>query len=344
MTPDRGWTVLVVEEEPIQALDLADTLHGLGYAVLGPASSGPEALGLLHRQQPDFALLDAQLLHGGAWPVAKALAGSGVPFAVLATGHEGGPLDHRLLREAPRLEKPYRGSELRRSVHRLQLTSLGMRLAQVEQRIAEGRARLTQQLRLVERLERGGYDTGLAQAILREIGRGVRLLRQRRALLLREVRAAAEPRVAGLVRAEGSGLPRREAQGHRSQPAGRLPVHGERPSSGTAEPMTRRDDPHKGTPAETPRAAIVPLLPELRGFARSLSGGDVHLADDLVQDTVMLALRGWGQFQPGTNLKSWLFRILHNRFHSLKRRKHLAAEVVRTTWRCCPGCRPARRA
>jgi RNA polymerase sigma-70 factor (ECF subfamily) len=79
-----------------------------------------------------------------------------------------------------------------------------------------------------------------------------------------------------------------------------------------------------------PRAMIVPLLPELRAFARSLSNGDVHLADDLVQDVVMLALRSWGQFQPGTNLKAWLFKILHNRWRSVKRRKHFSAEVART--------------
>jgi RNA polymerase sigma-70 factor (ECF subfamily) len=73
---------------------------------------------------------------------------------------------------------------------------------------------------------------------------------------------------------------------------------------------------------------IVPLIPEMRGFARSLAGGDSHLADDLVQDTILLALRGWHQFMPGTNLKSWLLKILHNRFRSLKRRKYLTAEVA----------------
>lgn len=76
-----------------------------------------------------------------------------------------------------------------------------------------------------------------------------------------------------------------------------------------------------------PQQEIVALLPEMRGFARSLAGGDPHLADDLVQDAVMLALRSWGSFQPGTNLKSWLLKILHNRFHSLKRRSYLKAEI-----------------
>jgi RNA polymerase sigma-70 factor (ECF subfamily) len=83
------------------------------------------------------------------------------------------------------------------------------------------------------------------------------------------------------------------------------------------------------TAAAAPQQQIVPLLPQLRAFARSLCGGDAALADDLVQDTVVLALRAWSQFDPGTNLRSWLLKILHNRFHSLKRRKHLTAEVAR---------------
>lgn len=80
---------------------------------------------------------------------------------------------------------------------------------------------------------------------------------------------------------------------------------------------------------EDARNEIVELLPQLRGFARSLCGGDAALADDLVQDTVVLALRAWHSFTPGTSLKSWLLKILHNRFHSLKRRKFQTSEIAR---------------
>ncbi len=76
-----------------------------------------------------------------------------------------------------------------------------------------------------------------------------------------------------------------------------------------------------------PRDDLVAQLPHLRAFARSLTGGNSHLADDLVQETVVLALRSWDRFTPGTNLKSWLLKILHNHFYSLIRRKHVTSEV-----------------
>ena len=75
------------------------------------------------------------------------------------------------------------------------------------------------------------------------------------------------------------------------------------------------------------REDVAGMVPHLRAFARSLTGGDVHLADDLVQDTILNALQAQHQFTPGTNLKAWLFTILRNRFRSLITRKHVTAEV-----------------
>ena len=42
-------------------------------------------------------------------------------------------------------------------------------------------------------------------------------------------------------------------------------------------------------------------------------------ADDLVQDTFLKAIRFSGQFEPGTNLRGWLFTILHNTFRNVRR-------------------------
>ena len=42
-------------------------------------------------------------------------------------------------------------------------------------------------------------------------------------------------------------------------------------------------------------------------------------AEDLVQDTYLKAFRASSQFQRGTNLKAWLFTILHNTFRNMRR-------------------------
>ena len=72
---------------------------------------------------------------------------------------------------------------------------------------------------------------------------------------------------------------------------------------------------------------VVATLPRLRAYARVLRARDPHAADDLVQDTVVLALRAWHRFTPGTNLEGWLFTIERNRFRSLRTRRQVTAEV-----------------
>jgi RNA polymerase sigma-70 factor (ECF subfamily) len=55
-------------------------------------------------------------------------------------------------------------------------------------------------------------------------------------------------------------------------------------------------------------------------------------AEDLVQDTMLRAYRFWHTFEQGTNVKSWLFKILSNtfinRYHKLRRDRELAQAVV----------------
>lgn len=69
-----------------------------------------------------------------------------------------------------------------------------------------------------------------------------------------------------------------------------------------------------------PRDELVEHLPALRAFALTLSRNATS-ADDLVQETVLKAWSNLDKFEPGTNLKSWLFTILRNTYYS-DRRKH----------------------
>jgi RNA polymerase sigma-70 factor (ECF subfamily) len=54
-------------------------------------------------------------------------------------------------------------------------------------------------------------------------------------------------------------------------------------------------------------------VPRLRRYARALIRNR-DLADDLVQDTLERALRHTDKFQSGTDLRAWLFTIMHNVF------------------------------
>src|SRR5690242_10711843 len=101
-----AFEVLVVEDDFIQALDLAHVLHTLGCGVIGPVDSRARALDLVKRARPNVALLDVLLGDGDIVPVAESLAAAHVPFA-LVTGYPREQLGHPLLDTAPYLGKPW---------------------------------------------------------------------------------------------------------------------------------------------------------------------------------------------------------------------------------------------
>ena len=61
------------------------------------------------------------------------------------------------------------------------------------------------------------------------------------------------------------------------------------------------------------RPDLIEHLPRLRRYARALTE-DVTRADDLVQDTLERALLKLDLWQPGTDLRAWLFTLMHNLF------------------------------
>jgi len=98
-----------------------------------------------------------------------------------------------------------------------------------------------------------------------------------------------------------------------------------RPDAGRASSGTDIQ-PTPGT-AETWQEDVLALIPALRAFAWSLSrnGSD---ADDLVQDTLIKAWTHREKFEPGTNLRAWLFTILRNTFYTsaVRRRREVSDE------------------
>ena len=69
----------------------------------------------------------------------------------------------------------------------------------------------------------------------------------------------------------------------------------------------------KVSDAETFEQLAVPLLVPLYNFARWQTR-DHHEAEELVQETFARALKNFSSFQPGTNFRAWMYRILRNLF------------------------------
>ncbi|MCX2574776.1 RNA polymerase sigma factor [Pedobacter sandarakinus] len=69
------------------------------------------------------------------------------------------------------------------------------------------------------------------------------------------------------------------------------------------------------------------LTPLLRQFAMRYTN-DNEDANDLIQDTMMKAIKYYAQFEPGSNLKAWLFTILKNTFINNYRKKTKANALI----------------
>lgn len=116
----RNPRILVVEDEALIAMHIAELLKSHGFEVLGPCPSVSRALAQLENAECcDAAILDAHLRNESATPVAIALAQRKIPFVVV-TGHSRAQLPTELA-AAPVLAKPVDTEHLISEVRRILL-------------------------------------------------------------------------------------------------------------------------------------------------------------------------------------------------------------------------------
>src|SRR5713226_6182225 len=98
--------VLIVEDDPIIALDFEDTILGFGVKTIRTAGSVHKALEMIAERAPDFALLDVGLVHEKSFPIAERLGAMKIPF-VFVTGYGADVRLPAAFADKPRLPKPY---------------------------------------------------------------------------------------------------------------------------------------------------------------------------------------------------------------------------------------------
>jgi CheY-like chemotaxis protein len=101
----RPADVLIVEDDPIIAIDFEDRLIGFGVTSVRTAGSVTQALDAIAERAPDFALLDVELIREKSFAIAERLVALKIPF-VFVTGYGA---DVRIPPEfagRPRLQKP----------------------------------------------------------------------------------------------------------------------------------------------------------------------------------------------------------------------------------------------
>ncbi len=108
----RQQTILVLEDEALVGLDMADQLHSAGYAIAGPFTRIDEALSSISASPPDAAVLDINLgIDLTSEPVARALEQRSIPYVFLSGYSESAP-QFANLRRAIFLTKPCAPNDL----------------------------------------------------------------------------------------------------------------------------------------------------------------------------------------------------------------------------------------
>lgn len=97
--------VLIVEDDPIIAIDFEDRLLGFGVRSVRTVGSVAQALAAIAARAPDFALLDVELGREKSFAVADRLAAAQIPF-VFVTGYGAEDRIAPEFKTRPRLQKP----------------------------------------------------------------------------------------------------------------------------------------------------------------------------------------------------------------------------------------------
>src|SRR3981081_1405628 len=97
--------VLIVEDDPIIALDFEDTILGFGVKTVRTAASVATALDMISERPPDFALLDVGLVREKSFAIAERLDVLKIPF-VFVTGYGADVRLPPACRGQPRVPKP----------------------------------------------------------------------------------------------------------------------------------------------------------------------------------------------------------------------------------------------
>jgi CheY-like chemotaxis protein len=112
-----GKRFLVIEDEPLVALDMVGSLEQAGAEIVGSVGNASDAMALIEKFRPDAALLDGNLAGQPVADIASALTRENVPFAfVTGYGRESLPAAYR---SADVLAKPFSQEQLLETAARL---------------------------------------------------------------------------------------------------------------------------------------------------------------------------------------------------------------------------------
>lgn len=109
--------LLIVEDEPIIAFEIADIAKDAGCAATAIVNTIDAALEVIERKACDAAILDANLGGASAAPVAERLREAGLPFIVV-TGYTAGQIGD-WLGGAPIIAKPFDVQSLHAEIDKL---------------------------------------------------------------------------------------------------------------------------------------------------------------------------------------------------------------------------------